>query len=1069
MVSDKAAHGVAMLWGLAKFIGCGLLAALSVPATAQVVVNDSGQPSYRYAIKVPPGVGGFAPEVSLVYDGTSTGVLGKGWRIEGIPAIARCQPTRSVDGANGIVKFGANDKLCLNGERLIQTSADGNPLPFPQTGDAGAGGEYRTERDKLVRVRSYGQAVQPDGYTPYDGPSYFKVWTRDGRVQTLKAVLSPPLVGANVSTPSGGKALVAWPFVTETDKAGNLINYVSNGWGQFFAPRTVGYNGAAPNSEYSMYPQDNASIVFNYDMLPNHLVQRAYYRGSLNVLSQQLSSIDIKATPNSIARRIFLTYSASPYARANRLTSIKECVGVSFNQCLPPTTFAYSYGGGTYTAQAGMMPYGALADEALMGDFNGDGRTDILLPSPSSAPSLSLSTTGGGYSNHTVSNGSSIQASRTPLVADFDGDGLDDVFVSEVWVGWEECGTSGICSLIFRSNGDGTFSIQVVRFSGGSAIPLRRSSGAITVVPYHVDSGRATVATINDYQNFVIGDFNSDGRLDIVKLSGSGQYSENGGSTSPGFTCNPYACEFQLLLGNGDGSFATATSAVPVLPYIGQSPSNLRAVDVNADGIPDLVFGSKPVTASYDSEHGRRTMLVSFKAGYYAGRADGNFEVDVISTDPATGQVTVGGLRPECSGNEFQGDFNGDGLPDSVCEDHNGITLHTWTGVHYIAEQLAWGWSSERWIRGAFDVNGDGKTDLFSGWSFFTIDGQYLGPFSPAYEYTSYRAGNFTGKGGMELLVSYGSYGLYAKDDPLPADTLLSVTEPSGAVTTLTYEGLAGTSRHASDRGTSYASAYPLQEPTTRAAEVIGPSKMSTYRVVDTVPPSFVVTRITADTGVGTAKATTELAYRGYKSDLLGRGSLGFREIRRQTDAPDGSSKLTSVQQRLQAYPYTGAVSVNESYLGALSPIGEAQGGVRLSRTENTYCDMRAAAGAETTATVTAPCPVTSKVQRPYVRRAVQSAWDLNATALPVTTTTSTYSGGYPTLIEKITVGGGPAGSQTFTSRTTNEYWPDNLSSDKWLLGLLKKTSTQSIVPNSLAATTTSAGSAPKATATAGP
>ena len=106
---------------------------------------------------------------------------------------------------------------------------------------------------------------------------------------------------------------------------------------------------------------------------------------------------------------------------------------------------------------------------------------------------------------------------------------------------------------------------------------------------------------------------------------------------------------------------------------------------------------------------------------------------------------------------------------------------------------------------------------------------------------------------------------------------------------------------------------------------------------------------------------------------------------------------------------------------------------------------------------------------RPYTRKTVQSNWDLNGTALPVTTTTNTYTGGYPTLIDVQTVGTGPAGMQTFINSTANEYFPDSIGGDNWLLGLLKKSTVTKTVPNSLGAITTSAGTAPKAAATAGP
>lgn len=47
--------------------------------------------------------------------------------------ITRCPASRYTDGAPRGVKFDANDKLCLDGQRLIQTDANGSVTPaFPQ-------------------------------------------------------------------------------------------------------------------------------------------------------------------------------------------------------------------------------------------------------------------------------------------------------------------------------------------------------------------------------------------------------------------------------------------------------------------------------------------------------------------------------------------------------------------------------------------------------------------------------------------------------------------------------------------------------------------------------------------------------------------------------------------------------------------------------------------------------------------------------------------------------------------------------------------------------------------------
>lgn len=1105
-VAPARRSGVASVARSAAASGAAVLALLAVPgAQAQVVVSDSGQAGYRYPIKVPPGVGGFAPELAIVYDGVSTGVLGKGWRIEGIPQIQRCQATRSVDGSTGLVRHNVNDKLCLNGERMIQTSSAGAPLAFPQYSDASAGREFRLERDRLVRIRSSGQ-VEWNSKT-YSGPATIKVWTRNGTVQTHSAVGSSGAPGAVATAPDNTKAVVGWPFVTETDRAGNEIFYRQSGWGPWSAIEAIGYNGLVPYSADSY----RSSVTFVYEILPaaSNARRESFYRGVPNALGRRLTSIDIKPTQGSVTRRIKLNYDTFSTSGINRLVSIAECVGPTLDNCLPATRFSYTPGSfnlvetlaapvlgesamGYYSASSGQGQ--VLYVRALTGDFNGDGRTDIVVPNSSSGYSvLHLSSAGGGHSSSNIASGDQLDfapdsAAGVAIVVDFDGDGLDDIFVYRAPGTWSEPPAAGCqsysfaCVFVLKSNGNGTFTKVTVQ-----QLELSRNAGSISVQAIQgAGANRAIYATVSGYSNFILGDFNRDGKLDIVRIVGSGSYGEVGSSQTPAVQCmDPSTCSVQLMLGNGDGSFTASIVQLfnGWVPYVQLSRRPL-APDVNGDGVPDIVYGGQVFTAQDGSS-------ATARKGYIAGRIDGSFEIDAVYTDPDTGLVTVAGLLPDCQGGAT-GDFNGDGLPDQVCGS-TGSTRLSWTGLDYVASATAlevacqFGDCYSPEVIGALDVDGDGRADLLvdysDGMHVFRLQGSgnFGNPSAAALRGVSgstwyrlgrhYLVGNFTGGGGTEFLVlgSYGDHRLFAKTDPLPPDMLLSVTDPNGSVTTITYESLIGTSRYARDRGTADAPSYPIQEPKRRQPDQAGPSRMASYRLVDTVPPQFVVTSISTDTGVGTSKTTTEMAYRGFRTDLLGRGALGFREIRRQTDSPDGTSKLTNVQLRLRLHPYTGAIAVSETYLGALSAVGQAQTGLRLSRTENTYCDLNAASGAEATATPFAPCPTTSKLQRPYLRKSVATAVDLTGTALPTTTTINTYSGGYLTQVDTQTVGTSPAGQQTFSGITTNEYFPDDITGEKWLLGLLKKTTASKTVPNSLGSITTSAGSAPKATATAGP
>lgn len=207
---------VAMTWAL--FVLC-------LPATAQVSVAN-GQPSYAIGIKVPPGPAGMTPSVGLAYSNGRAGTgVGFGWTLVGFSLISRCPPMRSLDGDEGAIRFDANDKLCLDGRRLIQTNGMGESLPFPQAADsaglaAGDYREYRVENDPKTRIRAYGTA---GGSTSF-GPAYFRVWLDGGRVRTYGN--DPALAfAANSTLVAGTGQAHSWGLSRDEDANTNRIDY----------------------------------------------------------------------------------------------------------------------------------------------------------------------------------------------------------------------------------------------------------------------------------------------------------------------------------------------------------------------------------------------------------------------------------------------------------------------------------------------------------------------------------------------------------------------------------------------------------------------------------------------------------------------------------------------------------------------------------------------------------------------------------------------------------------------------------------------------------------------------
>src|SRR5882672_2215638 len=116
----------------------------SVGATAGTFsVDQNGGAGYTIPISVSPGTAGMEPRVALSYSRQiQSDLLGVGWSVGGLSIIHRCGTTIVLDGLKGGVNYDANDRFCLDGQRLILIS-----------GVYGAdGAQYRTERESFSKI-----------------------------------------------------------------------------------------------------------------------------------------------------------------------------------------------------------------------------------------------------------------------------------------------------------------------------------------------------------------------------------------------------------------------------------------------------------------------------------------------------------------------------------------------------------------------------------------------------------------------------------------------------------------------------------------------------------------------------------------------------------------------------------------------------------------------------------------------------------------------------------------------------------------------------------------------------
>ena len=330
-------------------------------------------------------------------------------------------------------------------------------------------------------------------------------------------------------------------------------------------------------------------------------------------------------------------------------------------------------GSGTLSAtplpQAASLGLGSLSFNVA--DVNGDGINDLIAAegfgSTVSANGVYVFL---GHSDGTFANPVQYAAGPTPngvTIDDVNGDGKLDLIVPN-----NGFGPGNIQVLL--GNGDGTFKPAI---NGGTAENLATANFSVAIGDFNGDgkqdlvlndgevmlgkgdgSFAATIFTLPIILQGsvaggvpVTGDFNHDGKLDIAMNI----FSSSGGQSAQ-------AGEVTIFLGKGDGTFTTGASYANI-----SGSQHMAAEDFDGDGNLDLILGSgdNGVYSAGPNTDGVFQFLM--------GRGDGTF-----AGAPAYQSVAHNGLNPIAPAFAV-GDFNGDGKPDILTDLVSGSNIQGMT------------------------------------------------------------------------------------------------------------------------------------------------------------------------------------------------------------------------------------------------------------------------------------------------------------------------------------------------------------------------------------------------------